>query len=107
MNRELTLRTGADIDNRTMEGMLIETYGCMSLNRVVSSLHAHRDRKRVEPEFYIDVNTMEGMLVETYGCMSLSNRIINLEAGRDRRRVRSDAMWSPALLNNDTSALSA
>ena len=50
MNREWTLSTGVDIHNTTMEGMLIETYGCMPLNDRVINLEAGRSRRRVRPD---------------------------------------------------------
>jgi hypothetical protein len=50
MSREWTAENDININNKTMEGMLIEVFGCMSLSDSVITLGATRDKKRVKHE---------------------------------------------------------
>jgi hypothetical protein len=102
MSREWTVENDININNKTMEGMLIEVFGCMSLGSSVINLDAKKDSKRIESEFYLDGNTMEGMLIEVFGCMSLSDSVITLDATRDRKRVKHEALRFPAMLEEAT-----
>lgn len=106
MGREWTAETEININNKTMEGMLIEIFGCMSLGNSVINLDAGRDSKRIESGFYLDENTMEGMLIEIFGCVSLGDSVISLDAGRDRKRAKHETLHIPAMLE-DSSTLSA
>ncbi len=106
MSREWTAENDININNKTMEGMLIEVFGCMSLGSSIINLEANKDSKRIESEFYLDGNTMEGMLIEVFGCMSLSDSVITLGATRDKKRVKHEALQFPVMLE-DSSTLSA
>ena len=102
MSREWILENEVNINNKTMEGMLIEVFGCMSLDNSVITLDASRDSKRIESGFYLDGNTMEGMLIEVFGCMSLDNSVINLDASRDRKRVKHETIQIPVTIEDST-----
>lgn len=101
MSREWT-ETGININNKTMEGMLIEVFGCMSLGNSVINLDASKESKRIESEFYLDGNAMEGMLIEIFGCMSLGDSVINLDVTRDRKRVKYEMLHIPAMPDDST-----
>ena len=87
-------------NGRTLEGMLIEVYGCMPLNDRVINLYANRDAKRVRSDFSMGDHTMEGMVIEVYGCMPVSDRVINLYASRDRKRVQKALYLSEQLVDS-------
>jgi hypothetical protein len=72
----------SDFSRVAMEDMLIETFGCFSLNNRIINLGSGRVRTGADSR-NID---MEDMLIETFGCFSLNNRIINIESGRERKR---------------------
>ena len=69
------------------EKMLIEVFGCTSLDRNVIELSGNRSREMFRSDFYLNGNTIEGMLIETFGCISL-DKIINIDSTRDRKKVQ-------------------
>lgn len=50
MSREWTVENDININNKTMEGMLIEVFGCISLGNSVINLDTSRENKRVKYE---------------------------------------------------------
>ena len=100
MPREWRSESKSSRNSRTLEGMLIEVYGCMPLSDRVINLYANRDAKRVRSDFSTGDHTMEGMLIEVYGCMPVSDRVINLYASRDRKRVQKALYLSEQLVDS-------
>jgi hypothetical protein len=101
MAREWGLEAKSGRNGRTLEGMLIEVYGCMPLSDRVINLYANRDAKRVTSDFYTGDHNLEGMLIEVYGCMPLNdNRVINLYASRDRKREQKALYFSEQLVDS-------
>lgn len=68
------------------ERMLVEVFGCVSLDSNIIELSGSKDKKMIKSDFYLDGNTMEGMLIETFGCISL-DKIINIDVNRDKKNM--------------------
>lgn len=68
------------------EKMLIEVFGCASLDKNVIELSDYKKREMYKSDFYLNGNTMEGLLIETFGCVSL-DKIINIDVSKDKRRI--------------------
>ena len=64
MAREWGLEAKSSRNGRTLEGMLIEVYGCMPLNdnRVIN-LYASRDRKRDQKALYFSEQLVDSKAV--------------------------------------------
>ena len=77
----------SDFSRETMEAMLIETFGCFSINNRIINLDSGRIRPRTRTNSG-STDGMEAMLIETFGCFSLNERVINLDSGRERRREK-------------------
>lgn len=68
------------------EKMLIEIFGCASLNKNIIEFSGYKGTEIYKSDFYLNGNNMEGMLIETFGCVSLDN-IINIDISKDKRMV--------------------
>ncbi|OQC52572.1 MAG: hypothetical protein BWX58_00125 [Deltaproteobacteria bacterium ADurb.Bin026] len=66
--------------------MLIEIFGCASLNKNIIEFSGYKGTQIYKSDFYLNGNNMEGMLIETFGCVSLDN-IINIDISKDKRMV--------------------
>jgi hypothetical protein len=80
----------SDINNKTMEEVLIEIFGCVSPDKRVAKIHEVSRIKGIKTEFYLAGNAMETMLIEVFGCSSLNGNAIKLEAGKDIRRINRE-----------------
>ncbi|MCX5813824.1 MAG: hypothetical protein NT178_14945 [Proteobacteria bacterium] len=81
----------SDINNKTMEEVLIEIFGCTSPDKRVAKIHSISRIKGIETEFYLAGNAMETMLIEIFGCSSLvDGNAIKLEIGKDIRRINRE-----------------
>lgn len=86
MARKWETESAAGIDMRTMEGMLIEIFGCVSFDNRIITLTQGKDKGKIKSDFYLDGKTMDGMLIEIFGCVSL-DKVIQLDASRDRKKA--------------------
>ncbi len=96
MGRMWGLESGGVVGGKAMEDMLIEVFGCVSLNSRVIRLEPGRDKLWFRTDAAVSEHVMEDMLIEVFGCVSLNNRVIRLESGRDKLRrpsgLRADAV---------------
>ena len=68
------------------EKILIEVFGCASLDKNIIELSGYKKSEMYKSDFYLNGSTLEGMLIETFGCVSL-DKIINIDVSRERRRI--------------------
>jgi hypothetical protein len=76
-----------DVNNKTMEDLLIEAFGCISFGKKAAKIHTGSEKKRIKTEFYLAGNAMETMLIEVFGCNSLDGNAIKIEKGKVRKRI--------------------
>ncbi|MCX8110324.1 MAG: hypothetical protein N3D15_03625 [Syntrophorhabdaceae bacterium] len=69
------------IDSKTMEGAIIEIFGCAPLKDTVITLFKGKDR--IKSDFYINGNFYEAGIIEVFGCISL-DKIIKLDVEREK-----------------------
>ncbi|OPY65689.1 MAG: hypothetical protein A4E57_03081 [Syntrophorhabdaceae bacterium PtaU1.Bin034] len=89
MASQWILETEVSLDSQTMEEMLIEIFGCASLDLKIIKLGAGRDKEKAKgfvhirsekPELSETYETAEDTLIEIFGCVSLDSRAKNLAA---------------------------
>jgi hypothetical protein len=76
----------SDFSKGAMEDVLIETFGCFTLNNRIINLDSGRVRARTRTDGIKSADVMEDTLIETFGCFSFNKGIINLDSGRERKR---------------------
>lgn len=69
------------IDSKTMEGAIIEIFGCAPLKDTVIKLFDGKDK--IKSDFYINGNFYEAGIIQIFGCISL-DKIIKLDLERQK-----------------------
>jgi hypothetical protein len=90
MNMIMEQNPEADMNNKTMEEMLIEIFGCISPDKKVVKIYTGRRAKRIKTEFYHAGSAMEMMLIEIFGCKSVNGNAIKFVCDRERKRINPD-----------------
>lgn len=70
----------------TEEKVLIEVFGCGSVENRVIEAFPGKEKDFIHSAFYHDGNSMEGALIEMFGCISL-DKVINLGVGKDMKKA--------------------
>ncbi len=73
------------------EKMLIEVFGCGSVDKRIIEAFPGKERRVVHSDFYHEGNGLEMALIETFGCISL-DKVINLDINREMKRARLPVM---------------
>ncbi len=76
------------IDNKTMEGAIIEIFGCAPLKDTVITLFKGKDK--IKSDFYINGSFYEAGIIEVFGCISL-DKIIKLDLEKEKMLVSGRA----------------
>jgi hypothetical protein len=79
-----------DVNNKTMEELLMEVFGCISADKKIAKIYENNKKKRIKTEFYLAGNAMEIMLIEIFGCSSLDGSAIKIEEGKTKRKMKSE-----------------
>jgi hypothetical protein len=74
-------------NNKTMEEMLIETFGCIYPDKRAAKIHTDGLTRRIKTDFYLAGSAMETMLIEVFGCSSMNGNAIKFISDRDRKRI--------------------
>ncbi|MBP8626077.1 MAG: hypothetical protein KBE27_00130 [Syntrophorhabdaceae bacterium] len=69
------------IDSKTMEGAIIEIFGCAPIKDTVITLFTGKDK--IKSDFYVNGNFYEAGIIEVFGCISL-DKIIKLDLEREK-----------------------
>jgi hypothetical protein len=85
MAREWGLGSTGSLNSGTMDETLIEVFGCVSLNAMITDAMERSGAR------------MDEALIEVFGCVSLDNRVVWLDAGRERKADRRGLKAHPSV----------
>ncbi|MCX7965465.1 MAG: hypothetical protein N2596_02420 [Syntrophorhabdaceae bacterium] len=68
------------IDKMSMEGAIIEVFGCASLHNPVITLF--KGKEKISSDFYLNGNRQEAALIEIFGCVSF-DKVVNFDLEKE------------------------
>lgn len=67
MKRQWVLEAEVKLNNRTMEDLLIETYGCVSVNNRAVRIYVSSDGKLMKGDYCIDSKVLDSQTMQLPG----------------------------------------
>lgn len=101
MAREWGFGALGSLNSGTMDETLIEVFGCVSLNGIITGIDTGRDKIWSAADNAANGSGMDETLIEIFGCVSFDNRVVWLDAGRERKADRAGLRDHSAVRERD------